>query len=172
MNKVLIVVDMQNDFVTGALGTKEAQDIVPNVVAKLKEAKENGENIFFTRDTHYEDYYLKTLEGEKLPIPHCIRGSEGWKIIPQLQEYTENTTIIDKYTFGYSLWLNRIPRDTEEIKLIGVCTDICVVSNALILRGIFPNMKITVDSSCCAGTTIQAHESALSVMKSCQIDVK
>ena len=171
MSKVLVVIDMQNDFVTGGLGTKEAQNIVPNVVAKLKKAKENGDNIFFTRDTHYENY-MDTLEGEKLPIPHCIINSEGWKVIPQLQEYAKKAFIIDKKTFGFLTWLSCIPRDTKEIELIGVCTDICIVSNALILRANYPNMKITVDSSCCAGTSREAHESALVVMKCCQIDVK
>lgn len=170
MSKVLLVIDMQNDFVIGSLGTKEAQDIVPNVVAKLKEAKENGDKILFTKDTHYENY-MDTLEGERLPIPHCIRYSDGWELIPQLQPYTENTSTIDKSTFGYLTWLSWIPQETKEIELVGVCTDICIISNALILRAVFPNKKITVNSSCCAGVTPESHTNALNAMKMCQIDI-
>lgn len=170
MNKVLIVVDMQNDFITGSLGTKEAQAIILNVVDKVKKAIENEDRVIFTKDTHFGNY-METLEGEKLPIPHCIKDTEGWEIIPQLQKYTNGATIVPKSTFGYLPWLSWIPRDTEEIELIGVCTDICVISNALIIRANFPDMRITVDSSCCAGTSIEAHNSTLTVMKCCQIDV-
>lgn len=170
MNKVLVVVDMQNDFVTGALGSKEAQAIVPNVVEKVKKAVENGDRVIFTKDTHFKDY-MKTLEGEKLPIPHCIKDTEGWEIIPQLEDFVKEE--VEKYTFGSFMALpSLVSVHEDEIELIGVCTDICVVSNALILRAVNPNMKITVDSSCCAGTSREAHESALVVMKCCQIDVK
>ena len=169
MSRVLIVIDMQNDFVTGSLGTKEAQDIVPKVVDKVNKALANGDRIIFTKDTHYE-FYMQTLEGEKLPIPHCIKGTEGWEIIPQLKEVA--TEVIEKYTFGSFIALPSLVQLADEIELIGLCTDICVVSNALILRAITPNRKIVVDSSCCAGTSKEAHDSALTVMKMCQIDVK
>lgn len=168
MSKVLIVIDMQNDFVTGALGSTMAQEIVPKVVERVNKAVTDGDYLIFTKDTHFDDY-METLEGEKLPIPHCIKDSEGWEIIPQLKENVTN--VIEKYTFGSIFSLPGAVASVEEIELIGVCTDICVVSNALVLRAYYPNKKITINSKCCAGTSIEAHESALSVMKSCQIDI-
>ena len=177
MRKVLIVVDMQNDFITGALGSTEAQAIVPNVVEKVKNFK--GEEIFFTRDTHHSDYF-DTLEGINLPVLHCIQGSKGWQIIDALTPYIQhNYQVINKLTFGYENWKNYLHLDEDEyefglgleFELCGVCTDICVVSNALALRMLYPNAKITVDASCCAGVTPEKHAAALEVMKSCQIDV-
>ncbi len=163
--KTLIVIDMQNDFIDMALGTKEAVAIVPRVREKISEYKSRGDRIIYTRDTHGEDY-LKTPEGEKLPVPHCIKGTSGWQIADGL--YVEGSQIIDKPNFGWPNW-----RDMEfdEIEIIGLCTDICVVSNALILKASFPNVKISVDSACCAGVTPESHEAALTTMRMCQIDV-
>lgn len=176
MKKVLIVVDMQNDFVTGSLGTKEAQEIVPNIKHEIDEYLKRGDEVFFTYDTHYEDY-LDTLEGQKLPVKHCIQGEDGWQVIPGLRKidclYCNQVRNISKNTFGYIKWKDYIPYLDEslEIELCGVCTDICVISNALILRAIYPNATIFVDAYHCAGTTPEKHEAALEVMKSCQIDV-
>ena len=174
MKKVLIVVDMQNDFITGALGSAEAQTIVPNVVEKVKGFEGD---IYFTRDTHFDDY-MNTLEGKKLPVPHCINGTEGWSIIKELSDYAYNRTnevvskgIMNKFTFGYKDWRQTFKLDEFEFELCGVCTDICVISNALALRMFYPDSKITVDASCCAGVTPEKHAAALEVMKSCQIDV-
>jgi nicotinamidase-related amidase len=166
MRKVLIVVDMQKDFVTGPLGSKEARAIVPAVMAKVNSYSEK--DVFFTRDTHYADYE-QTLEGRMLPVPHCYKGSDGWEIIPELAKHSNVHNTIDKLTFGYANW-DRFDKDTE-FELCGVCTDICVVSNALAIRMFFPNSKITVDAKCCAGVTPEKHAAALEVMKSCQIEV-
>lgn len=177
---VLVVVDMQNDFVSGALGTPEAGDIVPYVVGRVVDGVNRGERILFTRDTHGPDY-LKTQEGKKLPVPHCIRGSEGWEIIPQLQEYAQHP--IDKPTFG-SRYLGALLKaqdedlrrqgkaGVEKVTLIGVCTDICVLSNALVVKAFLPEAEILVDASCCAGVTPQSHRTALEAMKACQITVE
>ena len=167
--RYLIVVDMQNDFVTGSLGTKEAQDIVPNVIDKVDEYWSNNDEIIFTMDTHSNDY-LMTLEGINLPVKHCIKYTGGWGIIDQLNIYIYD--VVYKSTFGY-LWEDEISYDDQitSIELCGLCTDVCVISNALILRTMFPNTKIIVDSSCCAGTTPEKHKYALEVMKSCGIDV-
>ncbi len=163
--KTLIVIDMQNDFITGALGTPEACAIVEKVKAKIADSKAQGDRIIYTRDTHSEDY-LDTPEGKKLPVPHCIRGTRGWEIADGL--YVEGSDIIDKPTFGYIGWDKLKP---DEIELVGLCTDICVVSNALILKALFPNASIRVDASCCAGVTPDSHRAALTIMKMCQIDV-
>ena len=165
MKKTLIVVDMQNDFIDMALGTPEAVKIVPNVKKKIEEYKKNGDEVNFTRDTHHDDY-LSTPEGIKLPVVHCIEGSKGWQISDELD--TERAKIINKPNFGWPNWKDEI---FEEIELVGLCTDICVVSNALILKAQFPDIKISVDSSCCAGVTPASHEAALTTMKMCQIDV-
>lgn len=163
--KTLIVIDMQNDFVTGSLGTKEAQAIVPNVKKKIQEYVNRGDQIIFTRDTHYSNY-LETQEGKMLPVEHCIYDTEGWEIVGELE--VMNCIYVNKTSFGWDGWLKL---NYEEIELIGVCTDICVISNALILKAQFPEVKITVDASCCAGVTPGLHEAALKVMKSCQINV-
>lgn len=163
--KTLIVVDMQNDFIDGALGTPEAQAIVENVRAKIEAYREAGNRVLFTRDTHGENY-LDTPEGRKLPVKHCIRGTRGWQISSVLN--TEGSTIIDKPTFGWTHWAEETLGDVE---LVGLCTDICVVSNALILKATFPEAKITVDASCCAGVTPATHAAALTTMEMCQIDV-
>ena len=161
--KTLIVVDMQNDFIDGSLGTKEAQAIVPNVKKKIQEYKNCGDEIIFTRDTHQSDY-LDTPEGKKLPVVHCIEGTKGWQIADGLE--VEGCTYIDKPTFGWTHWNERT---FQEIEMVGLCTDICVVSNALILKATFPSVEITVDASCCAGVTPQTHLAALETMKMCQI---
>ena len=163
--KTLIVVDMQNDFITDALGTKEAVAIVEKVKAKISACKANGDRIIYTRDTHTQDY-LNTSEGKKLPVPHCIKGTRGWEIADGV--YQDGCEIIDKPTFGYTGWCEM---SFDEIEIIGLCTDICVVSNALILKATFPDANITVDSSCCAGVTPETHRFALETMKMCQINV-
>ena len=165
MERTLIVIDMQNDFVDAALGTKEAQAIVPNVKKKIEEYKTRGDEIIFTRDTHQKDY-LNTNEGNHLPVEHCIEGTYGWQIADGLE--VENCRYIDKPTFG---WIHWNVHDFEEIELVGLCTDICVVSNALILKAMFPEINITVDASCCAGVTPESHKAALTTMKMCQINV-
>lgn len=167
MRKTLIVVDMQNDFIDGALGTKEAQDIVPNVAKKIKEYKENGYNVIFTRDTHSTNY-LETYEGKHLPVVHCVKNTVGWQISDKLDFDIENDVLIDKPTFG---WLNWKDFDFESVEICGLCTDICVISNALIIRANYPEIDITVDASCCAGVTPETHKAALETMKMCQIEV-
>ena len=156
---------MQNDFIDMALGTKEAVAIVPNVKKKIEEYIKNGDEVIFTRDTHHDDY-LDTAEGKKLPVVHCIEGSKGWQIADGL--YVEGCEIVDKPNFG---WPNWNKKSFEEVELIGLCTDICVVSNALVIKAQFPEIKVSVDSSCCAGVTPESHEAALTTMKFCQVDV-
>jgi nicotinamidase-related amidase len=165
MKKTLLVIDMQNDFIDMALGTKEAVAIVPAVKAKIAAYKKAGDEIIYTRDTH-EENYLQTAEGQKLPVPHCIRNTKGWEIANGL--YTEGAKIIDKPNFGWPHWDRE---DLESVEIIGLCTDICVVSNALIIKATFPDIPVTVDSRCCAGVTPESHEAALLTMKMCQIDV-
>ena len=167
MKKLLVVIDMQNDFIDGSLGSPEAQAIVPNVKKKIEEYKVCENDIIFTRDTHYDDY-LETNEGKCLPVKHCIKDSFGWEIAEELD--TEGCPCIDKETFGFNHW-DELGDDVESIELVGLCTDICVVSNALILKATFPEIKITVDASCCAGVTPESHKAALTTMKMCQIDV-
>ena len=165
MKRTLIVVDMQNDFIDMALGTKEAVAIVPKVKEKISEYAKRGDEIIFTRDTHQENY-LETSEGKKLPVKHCIQGTKGWEIADGL--YIEGCKIIDKPNFGWPLWKEE---QLEEVELIGLCTDICVVSNALIIKATFPDAIVKVDASCCAGVTVESHEAALKTMGMCQIDV-
>ena len=165
MRKTLIVVDMQNDFIDGALGTKEAQGIVENVKKKIEEYQKSGEQIIFTRDTHTENY-LETSEGKNLPVEHCMEGTSGWQIRDGLE--VEGAQYVNKPTFGYTQW-NKF--NFENIELVGLCTDICVISNAMILKAIFPEIDITVDASCCAGVTPESHKNALEAMKMCQIKV-
>ncbi|WP_026525191.1 MULTISPECIES: cysteine hydrolase family protein [unclassified Butyrivibrio] len=169
--KVLVVVDMQNDFIDQALGTKEAVGIVDNVAAKIKNF--DGK-VIFTRDTHHTDY-MSTQEGHNLPVEHCIKDSEGWQISSALP-VSEDALIIDKPTFGskeLGLCLEKMAKenDIEEIEVIGLCTDICVISNALLIKAFLPEVKITVDASCCAGVTPQSHQTALDAMKACQINI-
>ena len=167
--KILIVVDMQNDFVDGALGTAEAVAILPAVRARIEAAKETGEDIIFTRDTHQPNY-METQEGRKLPVPHCIENTPGWEIVPQLRELTAGCLVIDKPTFG-SVKLGEILTGREDIEAIGLCTDICVISNAMICKAALPEVPVTVEAACCAGVTPSSHDNALSAMKMCQIEV-
>lgn len=172
MKKLLIVVDMQNDFVDGALGTPEAQAIVPNVVNKIKNW--DGD-IFCTQDTHREDY-LSTREGKHLPVVHCVEGTDGHKIneevFSELCEYPRHMVTLNKYTFGSTALPEIIrPLEYDYIELVGLCTDICVVSNAMILKAHFPEIDIAVDASCCAGVTPESHNAALTTMQMCQIGI-
>lgn len=165
--KTLIVVDMQNDFISGSLGTPEARAIVPNVKKKIEEYVANGNEVIFTRDTH-EVNYLETSEGRNLPVEHCIYGTNGWEIEESLEPMCYSCRYINKPTFGWIHWGHN---SFEELELVGLCTDICVVSNALILKAMFPEINITVDASCCAGVTPETHKAALQTMKMCQINV-
>ena len=172
--RILVVVDMQNDFVSGALGTPEAREIVPCVVGRVVDGVNRGEKIFFTRDTH-EETYLDTQEGRRLPVPHCIRGTEGWEIISQLAEDTVGRTVLDKPTFGSRKLGELLAAEEEKVEkvtLIGLCTDICVISNALLLKAFLPETEIAVDASCCAGVAPESHRNALEAMKMCQITVE
>ncbi|MDD7403972.1 MAG: isochorismatase family cysteine hydrolase [Butyribacter sp.] len=168
MKKILLVIDMQNDFVDGALGTKEAQAMVPALLHKIEEEVAKGTELIFTQDTHGENY-MDTQEGRKLPVSHCIRGTSGWKIIPALQPYAK--TVIEKPTFG-SVQLPSYVKDADVIEIVGLCTDICVISNALLLKAHYPEKTIMVDAACCAGVTPESHQNALEAMKMCQIDIE
>ena len=173
MEKILVVIDMQNDFIDGSLGTPEAVAIVDNVVNKINTYKAN--NIYATRDTHFENY-LETSEGKNLTVVHCVKETFGWQINSKVANAIKNSVIIDKPSFG-SLELaemlrKRSEKEDIEIELVGLCTDICVVSNAMILKAYMPEVKISVDGSCCAGVTKESHFKALDTMKMCQINVK
>ena len=168
--KLLVVVDMQKDFIDGALGTPQAQSIVSKVRKKIEAYRANGDTIVFTRDTHGPDY-LETQEGRHLPVPHCIKGTPGWEITDALP--VENCLVLDKPTFGSTSLAHYVSKlqDLESIELVGLCTDICVISNAFLLKATLPECPISVDASCCAGVTPESHENALSAMKMCQITV-
>ena len=172
MRKILVVIDMQNDFIDGALGTKEAQSIVPKVVEKIKEY--DPWNVYLTRDTHYENY-LDTQEGRNLPVVHCVEGTDGWQLHPEVAEAAGSAMIVDKPTFGSNklagILMSERAQEALEIEMVGVCTDICVVSNALLFKAAMPEAPITVDASCCAGVTAERHKAALETMKACQIKV-
>lgn len=168
---LLIVVDMQNDFINGSLGTKEAQAIVPAVKARILEAMEDRWQVIFTKDTHSIDY-LKTQEGKNLPIKHCLRGSDGWQLHPELQDLSIGSSIFEKGSFG-SLELAEYVSslNPDAIEVIGLCTDICVVSNVALLKAYCPEVPMSVRASCCAGVTPEAHEHALATMKSLQVEI-
>lgn len=169
MAKVLIVVDMQNDFIDGSLGTSEAQDIVNNVVREIEDKKNEDYLIVATQDTHHNNY-LETFEGKNLPVEHCIKNTKGWEIPQNIKNKVD--IIIEKPTFGSKKLVDYLKKiNPEEIELLGLCTDICVISNALLLREAFPNKVINVKENCCAGVTPELHKSALDVMKSCQINI-
>lgn len=159
---------MQNDFIDGTLGTPEAQAIVPNVKKKIEEYKVSGNEIIFTQDTH-DNNYLETNEGKHLPVNHCIYRTDGWYIHDDLDDV--GCLHIHKESFGYDSWGLWIDSDTKVIEIVGLCTDVCVVSNALILKAHYPEADITVDASCCAGVTPETHKAALKTMKMCQINV-
>lgn len=175
MKKYLVVIDMQKDFVSGVLGTKEAMSIVPNVVEKVKNF--DG-TIIFTKDTHGEDY-LFTQEGRKLPVVHCVAQTDGWNLVDELEELCKEHSyrIYEKGTFGCARLAEDLKAEQEKeaidsIELIGVCTDICVISNAMLIKAFLPEVEIKVDSTCCAGVTIESHKTALESMKACQIEIK
>ncbi len=173
MRRILVVIDMQNDFIDGSLGTPEAQAIVPAVAAKI--GTYSREDVYATKDTHPENY-LETQEGRKLPVLHCVRETEGWNIRSEIAELLDPARVFEKPTFGSLALADEISRiaDEEEIEieLCGLCTDICVVSNALLLKAAFPEAPIAVDAACCAGVTPEKHAAALETMRSCQIDVR
>lgn len=170
MKKLLIVVDMQNDFVTGSLGTEEAKKIIPNVRERIEKAVKEGWDIWFTKDTHEEDY-LKTQEGKKLPVEHCIRQTQGWEIVNDLKKYVK--FVIEKPTFGSMKLAEAVKENNyEEVELIGLCTDICVVSNALLIKAICSELPIAVSENCCAGVTVDTHEAAIRTMQMCQIEIR
>ena len=174
MNKVLVVIDMQNDFITGSVGSVQAQKIVDNVAKRIKDF--NGQ-IVFTRDTHY-DNYLDTREGKALPIVHCVEGTQGWELEKSIKKLQlgGDYPVFDKITFGskrmvdFLLYLNKLKK-VDEVTIIGLCTDICVISNAFLIQAYLPEAAIVIDASCCAGVTEQSHKAALEAMKNCQIKI-
>ena len=172
MRKILIVIDMQNDFIDGALGTAEAVGIVEAVKEKIRSYP--PKDVIATMDTHFENY-MQTQEGKYLPVPHCVRGTEGWEIRPEIAGLLKGAKVYEKPTFGSMQLAEDLKAAAEkeeiELELIGLCTDICVVSNALLLKAQMPEVRISVDASCCAGVTPQKHEAALETMRSCQIRV-
>ena len=174
MKTLLLVIDMQNDFIDGALGTKEAQAIVPAVIRRVREF--NGD-ILYTRDTHFEDY-METQEGKSLPVPHCIKGSKGWEIQEDLERLRveKGSDVLNKITFGSkelpAYLAEHYPEGLASVELVGLCTDICVISNAMLLKAFFPELPVSVTAACCAGVTPESHENALNAMKMCQIAVK
>lgn len=166
--KYLIVVDMQNDFIDGALGTAAAVSIVPYV----KEVIENFDGkVFFTRDTHF-DNYMDTQEGKNLPVPHCIKGTDGWQICPEL-EALRKTEAIDKVTFGSKDLIDvlKAENDIESITFVGLCTDICVISNVMVVKAFFPEIPLIVNAKACAGVTPESHKNALNAMEMCQVKI-
>ncbi|MDO4983342.1 MAG: isochorismatase family cysteine hydrolase [Eubacteriales bacterium] len=172
MRELLIVVDMQNDFIDGALGSAEAAAIVSSVTEKVRRFA--GE-VIFTRDTHTGDY-LNTQEGRKLPVVHCVKGSHGWQICDALEPYTQDRAIFDKpgfssFELAEYIMAENVKEKIDSITLIGLCTDICVICNAMILKGMFPEITVSVDAECCAGITPESHENALKAMRMCQIEV-
>lgn len=170
MAKKLIVVDMQNDFITGSLGSREAKEIVPEVVNVIN--CEEWDNIYVTYDTH-EDNYLTTREGKYLPVEHCIRATDGWNLNEDIARELSDKNVVEvfKPTFGSTDLINYFD-DTDDVYIVGLCTDICVVSNAMLLKAFYPEMNITVYENACAGVTPESHQSALTTMKMCQINVE
>lgn len=169
MNNVLVVVDMQNDFVTGALKNEYAEKIIPRIKERIEIAKEKGDYVFFTKDTHYNDYPY-TQEGHFLPVPHCIYKTHGWEIVDELKPYAEY--VYEKPTFGcLELAKNLLPFEFDNIEFVGTCTDICVMANAVLFKTFFPEKTIIVNESCCAGTTKTNHLKALCAMENLQIVV-
>lgn len=175
--KIVIVIDMQNDFVTGSLANREAQAIVPHLRAGLEEVTRAGVKVFFTRDTHYENY-PETQEGRLLPVVHCIKDTPGWEIVPELSAFVTDSNVLDKLSFGsmeLPEWLKKIVGEdfeqVSEIEMWGVCTDICVISNAMILKAAYPEKTISVSGELCAGVTPESHNNALAAMKMCQINI-
>ncbi len=173
--KLLLVIDMQNDFVTGALANREAEAIIGIIADKIEFYRREGHPVLFTRDTHGDDY-METQEGRLLPAAHCLKGSEGWQIVDPLKAYAEEKDVLDKPVFGslqLPQWISeKLGSVPKEIELCGVCTDICVISNAMILKAAFPETIVTVEGASCAGVTPESHQTALAAMKACQVIVK
>lgn len=173
MRKILLVIDMQNDFIDGTLGTPEAVSVVDRVVCEIK--KYPVENIIATRDTHGEDY-LKTQEGRNLSVPHCIKGTPGWELNHKIADALRGAVIIDKPTFGSKELAERVAewaeRDQLDITFVGLCTDICVVSNALLIKAFLPETPLRVIANCCAGVTPESHQAALKTMQMCQVQIQ
>ena len=185
--KVLVLIDLQNDFIDGSLGTSEAQAILPNIVKKIEEYPGKGETlVLFTKDTHCNNTYTDSLEGQRLPVKHCIENTKGWSINREVQDVVRRNRFLScskgdiingriyKNTFGSSVLSDFLRKNSdiiEEVEFMGLVTDICLVTNVLMAREALPNTRIVVDSNCCSGTTIDKHLAALEVMKSCQIDV-
>lgn len=171
MKRLYVVVDMQKDFIDGSLGTREAQEMLPRMVDRLTEIQARKDtDIIFTMDTHGSDY-LETQEGKKLPVQHCIKGTDGWQIAAALQVFAERAVaIVEKPSFGYIGWQD-IGKGYDEITMGGLCTDICVISNAMLLKAFFPEIRLRIDSTCCAGVTAESHNNALQSMKMCQMDI-
>ena len=170
--KYLIVVDMQNDFITGSLGTKEAEAILPKVIEKVKGF--DG-TVLYTKDTHQTNY-LSTQEGKNLPVEHCIEGSYGWELAGELEELSKKNMVFNKPTFGSMELAKYLAEENEKetieaIELCGLCTDICVISNAFVIKANLTEVPVSVDASCCAGVTPESHKNALSAMKMCQVAV-
>ena len=171
MKKALLVIDMQNDFITGALGTAEAVKIVPAVDAEICSRIAEGYDVAFTRDTHSEDY-LDTQEGRFLPVVHCVRGTKGWQICDEISVLTKGWKIFDKPSFGSLELAGHVAQNNyQEVELIGLCTDICVISNAMCIKAAAPETLIQVKATCCAGVTPQSHNNALEAMKMCQVQI-
>lgn len=171
MNRTLIVVDMQNDFVTGSLANPAAAEIIPFIKSEIESGKYS--HIIFTQDTHEKDRYMLSQEGRNLPVEHCINGTHGWEIVDGLKGYSTHSNTIQKPTFGFIGWYHEEYdlQSADEIVLLGTCTDICVVSNALLIKTMFPETKVTVLAKGCAGVTPEKHAAALETMRSCQINV-
>jgi nicotinamidase-related amidase len=172
MSQAFIIIDMQNDFIDGPLGSAAAKAIVPRIEEKIQQSKQDAAvstDIIFTQDTHDENY-LSTREGHNLPIPHCIKDSHGWEICRGLLPYTLDAIILEKNTFGCTALIEEVT-EYDTLVLMGLCTDICVISNALLLKAYYPEKQILVDSSCCAGGSPEGHETALAAMKNCQIEI-
>jgi nicotinamidase-related amidase len=174
MNEVLIVVDMQNDFVTGALGSDAARHIVPAVADRIRRHVDEARGpVVFTLDTHGADY-PDTYEGQNLPVPHCVKETDGWLLCPDIKPWAEHGRVFEKPTFGSvrlaeTLAAEHATTPFGGVTLVGLCTDICVISNAMLLRAFLPEVPITVDAACCAGATPEGHEAALAAMRACQI---
>lgn len=169
MKKLLIVVDMQHDFIDGSLGSEEARAIVPAVASKIRAYEEAGDEVVYTQDTHFENY-LNTLEGKKLPVMHCLKGTPGWELHEDIKPF--DGRCFEKSTFGSVECANYAAEGHYDmVEVLGLCTDICVISNAMLLKAILPGTPILVDPDCCAGVTVESHENALNAMRMCQIDI-
>ena len=176
MKKILVVVDMQNDFISGSLGTNEATQIVNNVIEKINLYRNENNPIIATKDTHFNDTYLISQEGVNLPVKHCIKETWGWELADGIKELINSNEIYEKNAFGSVEAMSKVAElskdDTTEVEFIGLCTDICVISNVVILKALAPEVKVIVDSNCCAGVSPESHNRALESMKTLQVSIK